>query len=245
MKRNRTHTVAMFPAGDDLPLFSGSCQRATESPYQPAERAGEQARLPGVETRPEMKGTLSMSHVLSLQEWAAVWAPVHPRSPENLRLSMTAYSEKLRAHWQRYPVGFQTDNSRYEVYLERLLGKGTPVPQEYIDQVDLDALHYRDCPLVEARHAYTYLGLYETTRAAATRWGITPRRVRVLCAQGRVSGAIHVGRDWLLPAGSAQPGDRRRRAAVQEYNAGSDKQQEQYTQAGQDVTDQGQSEEVD
>ena len=70
------------------------------------------------------------------------------------------------------------------------------------------------------------LALYESTIAAAARWRITPRRVRMLCRQGRVMGAMHVGRDWLLPAGCPKPGDQRRRAAVQEIDARGDEQQE-------------------
>ena len=87
--------------------------------------------------------------------------------------------------------------------------------------------------------------LYESTITAAARWGITPRRVRKLCAQGRVPGAIHVGRDWLLPTGSEQPGDRRRRAAVQQHNAGGNPHQEQDAQAGGRVSQQEQLEEGD
>lgn len=37
------------------------------------------------------------------------------------------------------------------------------------------------------------------TKTAAEKLNITPRRVRVLCEQGRIRGAKKVGRDWLLP----------------------------------------------
>jgi len=36
-----------------------------------------------------------------------------------------------------------------------------------------------------------------TTAAQAA--GVTPRRLRALCQQGRIRGAKKLGRDWLLP----------------------------------------------
>ena len=89
------------------------------------------------------------------------------------------------------------------------------------------------------------LGYYESTLTAAARWGVTARRVRKLCATGRIPGVLHVGRDWLLPAGSEQPSDRRRRSAVQQDNARGNQQQKQDAQAGEDVTGQRQAEEGD
>lgn len=37
------------------------------------------------------------------------------------------------------------------------------------------------------------------TKTAAEKFGITPRRVRVLCEQGRIRGAKKIGRDWTIP----------------------------------------------
>jgi excisionase family DNA binding protein len=34
---------------------------------------------------------------------------------------------------------------------------------------------------------------------AASVLGVSERRLRILCAQGRVQGATKVGRDWLIP----------------------------------------------
>ena len=89
------------------------------------------------------------------------------------------------------------------------------------------------------------LGYYETTRAAAARWGVTPRWVRKLCSTLRVPGAIYLGRDWILPAGSEQPSDRRRLSAVQQHNAGGNPQEEQETQAGEGIGQKKQLEEGD
>ena len=35
--------------------------------------------------------------------------------------------------------------------------------------------------------------------AAAALLGVCPKRVRVLCSEGRIYGAYKVGRDWLIP----------------------------------------------
>ncbi len=45
----------MFTQGEDLPLFSGTAQKANVAPFKPAE-VGAQTRLPGVSTAPEVKG---------------------------------------------------------------------------------------------------------------------------------------------------------------------------------------------
>ena len=145
----RTKATVMFPAGDDLPLFSGTCQRVEASPYQPVERAGEQARLPGVETQPDMNR--ATRHAISPEEWANIWEPINPRSPGNRGLSSSAYAAKLSEHWRGQSQIFS--NARYEVYLEALLASGQTVPQAYLNHVSPDALQFHDCPLVEAaRH---------------------------------------------------------------------------------------------
>ena len=35
-----------------------------------------------------------------------------------------------------------------------------------------------------------------TAAEAAREWGVTPRRVQILCAEGRVEGAERFGRAW-------------------------------------------------
>ena len=49
----------------------------------------------------------------------------------------------------------------------------------------------------------------------AEKWGISTRRVQTLCAQGRIAGAIRMGRDWLIPPDAARPADGRTKAAFQ------------------------------
>lgn len=39
----------------------------------------------------------------------------------------------------------------------------------------------------------------KSVREKAEEWGITPRRVQILCGEGRVEGAVRVGRAWVIP----------------------------------------------
>ena len=48
-----------------------------------------------------------------------------------------------------------------------------------------------------------------TTKEAAEKWGITPRQVQLLCANGRISGAVRFGHAWVIPADAAKPKDGR------------------------------------
>ncbi|MCI8672520.1 MAG: helix-turn-helix domain-containing protein, partial [Lachnospiraceae bacterium] len=41
--------------------------------------------------------------------------------------------------------------------------------------------------------------MYMTVKQAAEKWEISDRRVRILCAEGKVSGAIREGRRWMIP----------------------------------------------
>ena len=51
-----------------------------------------------------------------------------------------------------------------------------------------------------------------TAQQAAQRWGISDRRVRVLCSEGKV-GAIKVGKSYKIPADAAKPADGREKKA--------------------------------
>lgn len=49
-----------------------------------------------------------------------------------------------------------------------------------------------------------------TTSEAAKQWGITRRRVTVLCSTGRIPGATQVGSMWLIPKEAKKPADGRK-----------------------------------
>lgn len=48
-----------------------------------------------------------------------------------------------------------------------------------------------------------------TTKQAATLWGISARRVAILCEQGRIDGVVKAGKTWLLPPDAQKPIDAR------------------------------------
>lgn len=50
---------------------------------------------------------------------------------------------------------------------------------------------------------------YITVKQASERWGISDRRVRVLCADGRIEGVVTKGRSYLIPANALKPIDGR------------------------------------
>lgn len=53
-----------------------------------------------------------------------------------------------------------------------------------------------------------YLSIKET----AEKWGISVRRVQVLCAQGRIDGVIRIGSTWGIPEIAKKPKDARIRS---------------------------------
>ena len=50
---------------------------------------------------------------------------------------------------------------------------------------------------------------YMTIQDAAKKWGITERRVQVLCASGRIEGARKFSRVWTIPSDLEKPNDAR------------------------------------
>lgn len=50
---------------------------------------------------------------------------------------------------------------------------------------------------------------YMTTSEIAKVWGITSRRVQILCKEGRIDGAIFKG-IWLIPENAKKPTDPRK-----------------------------------
>lgn len=51
---------------------------------------------------------------------------------------------------------------------------------------------------------------YMKVMEAAAKWGISDRRVRVLCAQGKIEGVVKKGRSYLIPANAIKPIDGRK-----------------------------------
>ena len=51
--------------------------------------------------------------------------------------------------------------------------------------------------------------MYITVKQAAEKWGISERRIRVLCTQGKINGAFQEGRGWKIPVDALKPADGR------------------------------------
>lgn len=54
---------------------------------------------------------------------------------------------------------------------------------------------------------------YLTTIEMSEKWGISPRRVALLCVQHRIDGALKKGKTWLIPCDSLKPEDGRKKKA--------------------------------
>ena len=51
--------------------------------------------------------------------------------------------------------------------------------------------------------------MYITVKEASSKWGISDRRIRVLCSEGRIPGAYQEGRGWKIPIDAEKPVDGR------------------------------------
>ena len=52
---------------------------------------------------------------------------------------------------------------------------------------------------------------YMTVQEAAKLWGISERRVQILCSENRIEGVVHLSRVWLIPKDAEKPKDGRRK----------------------------------
>ena len=61
---------------------------------------------------------------------------------------------------------------------------------------------------------------YMKVSEAAVQWGISARRVRQLCTEGRIAGVIRNGNLYMIPVDAVQPSDARtKQVAQQPYSA--------------------------
>lgn len=51
--------------------------------------------------------------------------------------------------------------------------------------------------------------MYMTVKHAAEKWGISDRRIRVLCSEGKIPGTYQEGRGWKIPIDAIKPADGR------------------------------------
>ena len=50
---------------------------------------------------------------------------------------------------------------------------------------------------------------YLSIRQTAEKWEISKRRIQILCAEGRIPGAIKIDYSWAIPAEAEKPRDGR------------------------------------
>lgn len=52
---------------------------------------------------------------------------------------------------------------------------------------------------------------YMTVQESAKLWGISERRIQILCSGNRIKGVVHLSRVWLIPKNAKKPVDKRRK----------------------------------
>lgn len=57
---------------------------------------------------------------------------------------------------------------------------------------------------------------YMSCPEAAEKWGISERRVQILCKENRISGVSKIGYMWLIPKDAEKPVDARRKEFTHE-----------------------------
>ena len=59
---------------------------------------------------------------------------------------------------------------------------------------------------------------YLSVSQIAEKWNMTPRRVQVLCNEGRIEGAQRVGSVWTIPENAEKPTDARKKISSSRKN---------------------------
>lgn len=50
---------------------------------------------------------------------------------------------------------------------------------------------------------------YLSIKQTSDKWGISVRRIQVLCSEERIPGAMKIGSYWVIPAEADKPNDQR------------------------------------
>ena len=50
---------------------------------------------------------------------------------------------------------------------------------------------------------------YLSIKQTSEKWGISRRRIQVLCSEGRIPGATKIGSYWAIPVDAEKPSDMR------------------------------------
>lgn len=57
---------------------------------------------------------------------------------------------------------------------------------------------------------------YISVKESAEKWGISVRRVQILCEENRIDGVLRMGRMWLIPKIATKPIDKRKKEICDE-----------------------------
>ena len=63
---------------------------------------------------------------------------------------------------------------------------------------------------------------YKSIREKAYKWGISKRRIQVLCSENRIEGAVRIGYSWAIPANAKKPEDARIKSGKYRKNKSDD-----------------------
>ena len=55
---------------------------------------------------------------------------------------------------------------------------------------------------------------YITASQASKKWGISQRRVQILCAEGRIPEVFKLGETWAIPKETKKPIDKRKKVVL-------------------------------
>lgn len=64
---------------------------------------------------------------------------------------------------------------------------------------------------------------YKSIREMADEWGISKRRIQVLCSENRIEGAVRIGYSWAIPEDANKPEDARIKSGKYRKNKNDDK----------------------
>ena len=64
---------------------------------------------------------------------------------------------------------------------------------------------------------------YKSIREMADEWGISKRRIQVLCSENRIEGAVRIGYSWAITADANKPEDARIKSGKYRKNKNDDK----------------------
>lgn len=59
---------------------------------------------------------------------------------------------------------------------------------------------------------------YVTTIEMSEIWGISARRIALLCEQERIKGVIKKGKTWLIPENAEKPADKRKNIRKEDFS---------------------------